>query len=248
MSRAWTTSGSVGRLCGSIVASALSATLVEESREINKRRATILSPGQVKPKDSASKEAHANFSSRCSLIYHKLLNDIDNHALQHDMRFSAQDDDWGQCWVKRTGIPLNDFAAIYEALEDYVYCYGDETWRNRAPGDVSFDPEKFEKDRALYDALHGKKPTEKTGSSSRSSADESLKRNFNGAFASVNSAASNQMFVECEQAFPKSLTESFEMCHPGNTFVATLDCHQGRSRQASRRPSHSDRAYHAKPA
>ncbi|KAF3040716.1 hypothetical protein E8E12_006902 [Didymella heteroderae] len=48
-------------------------------------------------------------------VYQKLFR-IDKNAQEHDIRFTAQEDDWKSPWTQRTGIPLIDFARKWDEL------------------------------------------------------------------------------------------------------------------------------------
>ncbi|KAI9802886.1 MAG: hypothetical protein M1826_005040 [Phylliscum demangeonii] len=115
VSESWAQSHSVGRATGSIFASAVSERLQMED-----------SPAKSVADDTIS---YWQFYQE---VKAKLLL-VDKHGENHDIRFSAQNDDWEMEYHKRTGIPVSAFKKRLASLRTIPstdrkrHPYGDRT-------------------------------------------------------------------------------------------------------------------------
>ena len=97
-SESWPPSGSVGRTCGSIYATALIQSLSECSTTKDK---------------CAEIETYNEFART---VRETLVTRVDRLGAEHDISFCAQDDNWEAPWSQRTGIPLEDFKGRWAKL------------------------------------------------------------------------------------------------------------------------------------
>ena len=105
-SESWAESPSIGRCCVSIYASAVLEALKEESDSV-----TSDHPPQ------AAGDREKTWAAFASTIRDVLFLRTDRFAYEHQIHFSAQDDDWEAAWRPRTGIPLRSFRLRWERLE-----------------------------------------------------------------------------------------------------------------------------------
>ena len=99
-SESWNASDSIGRNCGSIYATAL----IESMSQIS----SSLFEGQTQT------ETYNEFTRT---IHRTLVTRIDKFGNNHNIHFSAQNDEWSLSWTGRTGIPLANFATRWAQLE-----------------------------------------------------------------------------------------------------------------------------------
>ncbi|KAL8902802.1 MAG: hypothetical protein Q9207_004375 [Kuettlingeria erythrocarpa] len=119
VSESWTASESLSRSCGSIYATAIIKALTSEDVPFLEERATAESSKEAD--DRASENDRASTYGRfCENLYRILFTQVDNWAAVHDIRFSAQDDEWGMEWKRRTGLPLSHYAAKWETLREVL--------------------------------------------------------------------------------------------------------------------------------
>lgn len=120
VSESWNESPSVRRRnCGSIYASALINALSDASSPlIESLNENSSITGSIQPQAPTATQTES-FNEFARSIYDTLL-DLDRFGDKHDIRFSAQDDDWGASWTGRTGIPLRTFADRWDQLETKV--------------------------------------------------------------------------------------------------------------------------------
>ncbi|KAF7585886.1 hypothetical protein BBP40_009937 [Aspergillus hancockii] len=99
MSRSWPVSSSLGRACGSIIASAILQTsiAIEESQE------------------TAEIYQDLTYISFARSIYDSYKR-LDHFADKHKIHFSAQDDQWALHFKCRSGIPLAQLKSRWESL------------------------------------------------------------------------------------------------------------------------------------
>lgn len=142
-SRSWTASGSTGRVCESVFATALIEKLTVESKA-NPLRNPDEDPSDIDFTEQQS-ESFAEFTRT---VYENLLQNVDRRGSAHGITFSAQDDAWSMCWSERTGIPLAEFGNRWETLPEW-------------PADITIhlgdpqnrDPHVTEEQRAEFDQL-----------------------------------------------------------------------------------------------
>ncbi|KAL8686033.1 MAG: hypothetical protein Q9224_005575, partial [Gallowayella concinna] len=117
-SKSWRKSGSCGRTCGSMFATALIEKLTQDpntgeplmDREDGE-------DGEVgTPPTIEQAETYSEF---CRTVYESLIKDVDRRGYIHEISFQAQDDAWDMCWRERTGIPLWKYKEIWDNLEDW---------------------------------------------------------------------------------------------------------------------------------
>lgn len=63
--------------------------------------------------------AEYSYSEWSRSVHESTFRDTDSPASYHDIKFSAQDDNWGQNFTERTGIPLSVYKERWNALKDY---------------------------------------------------------------------------------------------------------------------------------
>ena len=116
-SESWGASGSIGRYCGSIYATVLIQSLSDASSPLVKheeaRRANPA--GSLQPEKPNQLQAET-YHELARTIHHTLLTRVDRFGDDHDIHFSAQDDDWEASWTGRSGIPLRAFAERWNQL------------------------------------------------------------------------------------------------------------------------------------
>lgn len=100
--RAWSVSRSIGRACGSTVASAIVQQLieVEEAEECD---------------DLDRPRSHYTYLGFVQSIYEQAKR-FDPFISDQQIHFSAQNDDWELHWQQRTGIPLVTLKQRWESL------------------------------------------------------------------------------------------------------------------------------------
>ncbi|RDW69109.1 uncharacterized protein DSM5745_08869 [Aspergillus mulundensis] len=118
--RSWAVSKSLGRACGTSVASALLHNLIS-----------------IEETDEAEGDAleDPTYISFCDAIYQK-AKALDRFSPHQQVYFSAQDDEWETQWAKRTGAPLAGYKARWEALR--VLSRGDFDDSNPASQTASY--------------------------------------------------------------------------------------------------------------
>ncbi|KAE8378349.1 hypothetical protein BDV26DRAFT_261773 [Aspergillus bertholletiae] len=104
--RSWSMSKSVGRACGSTVATAIVQQLieVEEVKEYDEDY-----------DDRKQPRRHDTYFDFVRSIYQHATK-LDPFMSDQEMHFSAQDDDWELHWQQRTGIPLVTFRERWRSL------------------------------------------------------------------------------------------------------------------------------------
>lgn len=122
----WAASATLGRMCGSIWASAVLPALLEESTS----RLTKEDVEEILP-ENANEEQQKTFSSFCRSVFEYLFKKVDRKAAEHDITFSARDDEWGMVWTDRTGFPLADYCKRYDQLENYSISFQEHPELNR---------------------------------------------------------------------------------------------------------------------
>lgn len=121
----WAASASLGRMCGSIWASAVLPALLEESTSNSTEDSEEILP------ENANEEQRKTFSSFCRLVFEYLFKKVDRHAIEHDITFSAQDDEWGMVWTDLTGFPPAKYGKRYDQLENYPISFQEHPELNR---------------------------------------------------------------------------------------------------------------------
>lgn len=101
-SLSWPLSASLGRACGGRVATGLlrSAFSVEDSKEMNELNEFREDPTYIEFANSI----------------HQTYNSLDSFAQERQIHFSAQDDKWGDHFIRRTGLPLSQLKVRWESL------------------------------------------------------------------------------------------------------------------------------------
>jgi hypothetical protein len=110
-SESWPESGSIGRFCGTMFITAVLKAMWEESEEADDDDDRSSAQAAKAPEDD---HTYLAFAEKVYDILYK----IDKFREQHDIRFSAQDDDWVSAWADRTDILLSDSKAKWDALAD----------------------------------------------------------------------------------------------------------------------------------
>ncbi|KAN0079186.1 hypothetical protein V8E54_004400 [Elaphomyces granulatus] len=103
-SESWAASKSIGRCCGSIYATALIKALSDVASPLAMTDEVTGISGSLQP-------------TKPSRLQAETFNEFAKTGFVHDIRFNAQDDDWENSWMGRTGIPLVDFEKRWSSLE-----------------------------------------------------------------------------------------------------------------------------------
>ena len=116
-SESWIPSVTIGRLCGSIYATAVIKALTAEGNpSVEKDTGRKEIPGSAA---SVSKEMQMDtYNTFAGTVYRILFTRVDKWAVIHDIRFSAQDDEWSREWHARTRIPLSHYASKWSILRE----------------------------------------------------------------------------------------------------------------------------------
>ncbi|KAJ4324130.1 hypothetical protein N0V94_001486 [Neodidymelliopsis sp. IMI 364377] len=125
-SESWPASDTLGRYCGSMFLSMITDTLQKEV-ENSAERSHL--QGQPFP-DNVQQATLSQFAESC---HDHLTANLDRFGSNHQMHFSAQDDDWESAWSKRFGVPLGEFKNRYEALEARLSTMNPDNQINRDP-------------------------------------------------------------------------------------------------------------------
>lgn len=142
-SRSWTASGSTGRVCGSVFATALIEKLTLESKAN-----PLTNPDEAPSDIDFTDQQSESFAEFTRTVYENLMQNVDRRGCAHGITFSAQDDAWSMCWSERTGIPLAEFRDRWETLPIWP---ADVTTH---PGDPqNRDPHVTDEQRAEFDQL-----------------------------------------------------------------------------------------------
>ncbi|KAI4249759.1 MAG: hypothetical protein L6R40_000548 [Gallowayella cf. fulva] len=137
-SKSWRYSGSTGRACGSMFATAIINKLIEHPAT-GDPLGTEDDEGNGGPADW-TKDQHESYASFSQAVYESLLRGVDRRGLEHHITFSAQDDAWSMCWGPRTGIPLENFRQRWQELPTF-------------PADKTLHPgDPFNRDPLVTDA------------------------------------------------------------------------------------------------
>lgn len=143
-------------------------------------------------------EQEETFAETTRVVYKRGLETIDRRGYDHEMAFSAQDDDWEANWKARSGIPLAQFKQIWDKLPTFAK---DPSLH---PGDTeNTDPLVSAADRAEFLNLRAKGLAIPAGTGASGSAEKGTlagqKRTASGAFGS--SADSEKLHgIVCELA------------------------------------------------
>ncbi|EFQ99549.1 hypothetical protein MGYG_02562 [Nannizzia gypsea CBS 118893] len=120
-SESWAKSSSLSRACGNIYASALIKALAMETSDEQQLASQPIphdiTTSSAQDETSTPDMQAKTFSEFARTVHKLLLTGIDRFGHHHDIRFSAQNDDWESHWRKRTGFPLADFQSKWDSLE-----------------------------------------------------------------------------------------------------------------------------------
>lgn len=116
-SESWMASRTLGRLCGSIYATAVIKALTAEGNpRVEEDTEAKHFPGS---EASNLKEKQVDtYNTFAGTIYRILFTRVDKWAAVHDICFSAQDDEWSRDWHARTGFPLSHYASKWATLRE----------------------------------------------------------------------------------------------------------------------------------
>lgn len=110
-SEPWSASKTLGRICGSIYATAVIQALSDENAPyVNQSTQSTASSDKAEKIDA--------YSTFANTIYQVLFTRGDNWAADHEIRFSAEDDEWSMQWHRRTGLPLAHYAPRWASLPE----------------------------------------------------------------------------------------------------------------------------------
>ena len=116
-SESWIPSVTLGRLCGSIYATAVIKALTAEG--ISRFEKDTGSKDIASSAAPVSKELQMDtYSTFAGTIYRILSTRVDQWAVAHDIRFSAQDDEWSREWHARRGFSLSHYASKWSNLRE----------------------------------------------------------------------------------------------------------------------------------
>lgn len=143
-SESWIPSVTFGRLCGSIYATAVIKALTAESPlRVEKDTESKEIQGSAA---SVSKDTQADtYNTFAGTIYRILFTRVDKWAAAHDIRFSAQDDEWSREWHARIGFPLSHYALKWSILREVV----------PDPAAVNYREPTYEEDKGTSERIKG---------------------------------------------------------------------------------------------
>jgi hypothetical protein len=125
VSESWYSSNSLGRSCGSIYTSSLLSTIRDECQNAQPE-------GETETAEQIGNQK--TYEAFTDAVYDTLVNRIvDRFGTDHDIQFSAQDDDWESSWAPRTGLSLGDYARRWNQLKIYPPSDDPNSLRNRDP-------------------------------------------------------------------------------------------------------------------
>lgn len=141
LSKSWPVSNSISRACGSIFASTLIETLTTSTTPLLDASSQNLDSSvpqtQLQP-EKPNAEQSETFNSFCKTIHGVLGGNMTRRPDVHEFRFAAQDDEWVQCWMARTGVPLSHFANRWDHLSVFPSTQ-ENTYTNLDPNNI-YDP------------------------------------------------------------------------------------------------------------
>ena len=116
-SESWIPSVTIGRLSGSIYATAvIKALTAEGNTSVEKDTGSKEIPDSAA---SVSKQMQMDtYNTFAGTIYRILFNRVDRWAIAHDIQFSAQDDEWSREWHAGTGFPLSHYVSKWSILRE----------------------------------------------------------------------------------------------------------------------------------
>ncbi|KAI4144478.1 MAG: hypothetical protein L6R39_004167, partial [Caloplaca ligustica] len=117
VSESWGVSDSLGRFCGSIYATAIIESLLSEGAPLVDTEAEPECSKEAEACQSREKQS-STYNAFAESIYRILFTRVDSWAAVHDIRFSAQDDQWEMEWHRRTGLPLSHYADRWAMLRE----------------------------------------------------------------------------------------------------------------------------------
>ncbi|KAM5462935.1 hypothetical protein MauCBS54593_007763 [Microsporum audouinii] len=121
-SDSWAKSSSLSRAYGSIYTSTLIKALTKETSDEHQYSSQPTSPATATPltysdAPSTSEGRSKTFAEFAYAVHRLLLTSVDKFGYQHNISFSAQNDDWENHWRKRTGFPLVNLQSKWESLD-----------------------------------------------------------------------------------------------------------------------------------
>ncbi|KAL8824329.1 MAG: hypothetical protein Q9191_005127 [Dirinaria sp. TL-2023a] len=116
-SESWSPSKSLGRVCGSIFATSIISALAAEDAPIAERDPKIAESNEAEAAASEQDRSHT-FRTFVNTIHQILCTRLDKWSATHDIRFSAQDDEWSMEWHARSGLPLSHYASKWDTLRE----------------------------------------------------------------------------------------------------------------------------------
>jgi hypothetical protein len=120
LSLAWNDSPSVGRACGSMFATTVISALTASTSPLLDDDYPQDSAGHNPLQPSLATDAQTEtYNEFCSSIVRTLGEKVTRRPEFHDFRFAAQDDEWDQCWMGRTGVPLSYFRQRWDDAPVY---------------------------------------------------------------------------------------------------------------------------------
>ncbi|KAL8636366.1 MAG: hypothetical protein Q9226_009264 [Calogaya cf. arnoldii] len=125
-SKAWRYSGSWGRACGSMFATAIINTLTNHP-VTEQPLGTLMNDEDELEWTGDQHDSYAQFSKA---VYESLLRDVDKRGLEHEITFSAQDDAWSMCWGQRSGISPGGFRVPLERTQRPSRGRNSAPWRS----------------------------------------------------------------------------------------------------------------------
>ena len=149
-SHSWTYSGSTGRACGSVFATAFIEKMTIRSKN---------EPLVVSEDNETTDQQDESYAEFTRTVYDTLLQDVDRRGYEHQLTFSAQDDAWSMCWNERTGIPLAEYQKRWVRLPDWpkdVFLHPGDP-QNKDPHVTKEQRAEFEQLKAAgnFDEYHG---------------------------------------------------------------------------------------------
>lgn len=120
--KAWPSSGSVDRACGSVFATTLVEALTSSASPFlpDDERDDVSPASELQP-EKPTAEQTKTYDEFCESILETCEDRVHRLWYRQEFSFSAQDDQWEYSWTGRTGIPLANFEKRWEELVTYPY-------------------------------------------------------------------------------------------------------------------------------
>jgi len=127
----------IGRFCGSMFATSIIETLSNSASPLLELPSAIedaagsATCAALQP-ENPTEEQSETYNEFCRAVVRTLRESFTRRNSQHTFRFSAKDDEWAQCWMGRTGVPLTHFQDRWNQLPVHASS-GTRSFLNQSP-------------------------------------------------------------------------------------------------------------------